>query len=56
MVLDDLCPILDPTALPRIISREEAIRHGVAPHVIERRLAAGRWQRILPRTYLTVRH
>lgn len=53
MVLDDLCPILDPTALPRIISREEAIRHGVAPHVIERRLAAGRWQRILPRTYLT---
>ncbi len=53
-LLDELCPMLDPTALPRILSRAEAVSRGFAPHVIERRLAAGRWQRLLPRTYLTV--
>jgi very-short-patch-repair endonuclease len=43
----------DPTALPRIISRDWALKAGYSPDAIKYLLATGRWTRILPRTYLT---
>lgn len=43
----------DPDALPRVISRTDALARGVSRHAIDRRLASGRWQRVLPHTYLT---
>lgn len=52
--LDELVPLTDPVELPRVLSRAHATRIGIPPHVIQRRLSAGRWRRVLPRTYLTV--
>lgn len=53
MDLDELVPLRDPTALPRVLSRSAALRSGIPDHVVEYRLRSGRWQRLLPRTYLT---
>jgi hypothetical protein len=36
-----------------VLSRQEALRRGFTRREIERRLASGKWQRILPRTYFT---
>ena len=44
----------DADALPRVVSRTEAVQRGYSRRRIERRLADGRWRRVLPRTYLTV--
>ncbi|HEY7049128.1 MAG TPA: hypothetical protein VH373_18045 [Jatrophihabitantaceae bacterium] len=52
--LDELVPLVDPSVLPRVLSRQQAQRSGIPAHVIQRRLSAGRWRRVLPRTYLTV--
>lgn len=54
MDLDDLVPLTDPTALPRVLTRAAALRRGMTRRMIDHRLAAGRWRRVLPRTYLTV--
>jgi hypothetical protein len=43
----------DPEGLPRVLSREDALARGLTRHAIEHRLRTGRWQRVLPRTYLT---
>lgn len=43
----------DPSALPRIVTREQALARGYSRRAVEHRLASGRWQRVLPRTYLT---
>ncbi|HEY3714933.1 MAG TPA: hypothetical protein VGL39_10425 [Jatrophihabitantaceae bacterium] len=52
--LDELVPLTDPAELPRVLSRDHATHIGISPHVIQRLLSAGRWKRVLPRTYLTV--
>jgi very-short-patch-repair endonuclease len=50
---DDMPPLLDPTALPRVLGRDEARGLGITDRVIEARARSGRWQRVLPRTLLT---
>ncbi len=52
--LDDLVPLLDPTAVPRVLGRADALLRGYNPNMITHRLATAQWRRILPRTYLTV--
>lgn len=53
--LDRLCPLPpEPNALPRVLSRAEAIARGLTRGAIEHRLATGAWRRVLPRTFLTV--
>jgi hypothetical protein len=52
--LDELVPLIDPTALPRVLARTAALDRGMTPKMIDYRLAAGRWRRVLPHTYLTV--
>jgi len=52
--LDDLVPLLDPAALPRVVTRRDAPARGMSRHAIDRRVAGGRWRRVLPHTYLTV--
>lgn len=42
-----------PEPLPRVITRAEAIARGLSTHAVDRRVAAGRWRRVLPRTYVT---
>lgn len=54
MDLDELVPLIDPTALPRVLTRAAALDRGMTPHMIDYRLATERWRRVLPRTYLTV--
>jgi hypothetical protein len=51
---DRFAPLIDPTALPRVLSRAKATQLGYSRHAIDRRVATGRWRRVLPRTYLTV--
>jgi len=51
--LDDEVPLLDPTALPRIVTRRDAHAHGHSDRVIARRVASRRWCRLLPGVYLT---
>ena len=51
--LDDEVPLLDQTALPRIVTRRDAHGHGHSDRVIARRLASQRWCRLLPGVYLT---
>jgi hypothetical protein len=51
--LDELVPLLDSTRPPRVLGRAAALRAGYTPDAIKHRLATGRWQRVLPRTYLT---
>ena len=43
----------DPDALPRVLSRDQAVDRGYSRHAIDRRVASGRWRRVLPHTYLT---
>jgi very-short-patch-repair endonuclease len=52
--LDDLVPLFDPSATPRVIGRGDAIRLGYTRSAIRHRLDTRQWRRILPRTYLTV--
>lgn len=40
-------------ALPRVVSRNEALRRGYTRSAIEHAVRTGRWTRVLPRTYLT---
>lgn len=51
--IDDVAPLFDPTALPRVLSRAEALRRGYSEDAIRHRLRTGRWRVVLPRTYLT---
>jgi hypothetical protein len=51
--LDEIVPLLDPTALPRVIGRAEAGRLGFSRSAVEHRLRTGQWRRVLPRTFLT---
>jgi hypothetical protein len=56
--LDDAVPLLAPhdrDALPRVISRADAMRRGIADHVIDRHVARRRWQPLCPGVYLTTR-
>jgi very-short-patch-repair endonuclease len=46
-------PTFDPSALPRVLSRAEAVALGYTPSMIAHQIRSGRWQRVLPRTYLT---
>jgi very-short-patch-repair endonuclease len=46
-------PFVDTDLLPRVVSRADALRRGLSRYAIDRRLASGRWRRVLPRTYLT---
>jgi hypothetical protein len=50
---NDIVPLRDPTALPRVISRADANRFGFTDDAIRHRLDKGRWRRVLPHTYLT---
>ena len=55
---DDAVPLLAPLdrdALPRVVSRAEAMRRGVADHVIDRHVARVRWQLLCLGIYLTTR-
>lgn len=49
----DECDFLDPDALPRVLTRDGALARGLSRHAVDRRLRAGRWRRVLPRTYFT---
>jgi very-short-patch-repair endonuclease len=51
--LDALYPVFDNTAVPRVLSRAEAARLGYTPSAIAHLVRTERWQRVLPRTYLT---
>lgn len=51
--LDALVPLIDPTAIPRVVGRDEALRRGFTSSAIAYRLRLGRWRWILPHTYLT---
>jgi hypothetical protein len=51
--LDELMPLLDPAALPRVLGRPAALARGLSRHAIDRRVASGQWRRVLPHTYLT---
>jgi hypothetical protein len=53
--LDRICPLPpDPDALPRVLTRRQALDRGITRRAIARRVDRGRWRRVLPRTYLTV--
>ena len=54
MDLDELVPLIDPAALPRVLSRADAMGRGITRHAIEHRVSTGRWRSVLPHTYLTV--
>jgi hypothetical protein len=47
-------PAYDSAALPRVLGRSDALRLGLSRDAIDRSVAAGRWRRVLPHTYLTV--
>jgi hypothetical protein len=51
--LDEPWPAHDPMRPPRVLSRADALRLGYSGKAIEHRVASGRWDRVLPRTYLT---
>lgn len=51
--LDDLVPLLDPTAPPRVVTLDEASALGFPFHVVRRRVRRGRWQRLAPGVYCT---
>lgn len=53
MDLDVAVPLPDPTAPPRIVSRQDAHRLGYTDRAIAHQLGIGRWRRVLPHTYLT---
>jgi very-short-patch-repair endonuclease len=49
----DACPLYDPSALPRILTRAGARALGYTDGMIQDRLERERWHRILPRTFHT---
>ncbi|PZS27030.1 MAG: hypothetical protein DLM58_19460 [Pseudonocardiales bacterium] len=51
--LDDLVPLLDPTAPPRVITLREAEILGYPFHVVRRLVRRDRWQRLAPGVYCT---
>ncbi len=51
--LDKVVPLLDPTALPRVLTRADATELGYSRSAIRHRLDTAQWRRVLPRTYLT---
>jgi hypothetical protein len=53
--LDRVSPLPPlPGSLPRVISRHQAAAFGISLRTLQRYVAAGRWRRLLPATYLTV--
>ena len=52
--LDELCPLPDLGALPRVLTRADAYQLGITARSIAHRVHAQQWQRVLPRVYLTV--
>ena len=50
---DALYPMFDHTAIPRVLSRAAAVERGITPSTIAHQVRVGRWQRVLPRVYLT---
>ena len=53
MDIDRVAPLLDASAVPRIVSRAEAGRLGYTDDAIKHLLTTRRWQLVLPRTLLT---
>ncbi|HZC69847.1 MAG TPA: hypothetical protein VE442_04050 [Jatrophihabitans sp.] len=53
MHVDDVVPLLDPTAPPRVMSRHTANRLGYSDAAIRHQVDKGHWRRVLPHTYLT---
>jgi very-short-patch-repair endonuclease len=51
--LDDVVPLLDPTALPRVLTLREAASLGHPFHVVRRQVRRGRWLRLAPGVYCT---
>jgi very-short-patch-repair endonuclease len=51
--IDDIAPLLDPTAPPRIMTWAQARRFGYTESALRHLVRTGRWQHILPRVYLT---
>ncbi len=51
--LDDLVPLLDPTAPARVLTLREAEALGYPFHVVRRRVRRGRWLRLAPGVYCT---
>jgi very-short-patch-repair endonuclease len=49
---DDV-PLPDPDAVPRVLTRAMARERGLTDRVIDGHVRAGRWRRVLARTYLT---
>jgi hypothetical protein len=48
------CPLPPlPDALPRVLSRSDALARGFTRRGIDHRVATGSWRRVLPRTYHT---
>lgn len=53
MNIDDVAPLYDPTAPPRILTWTQARRLGYSESAIRHLTATRRWQHALPRVYLT---
>jgi very-short-patch-repair endonuclease len=53
-LLDELLPMPDPTAPPRVADISTLRGLGFTKSMVDHRIRTGRWRRILPRTYLTV--
>jgi very-short-patch-repair endonuclease len=51
--LDDVVPLLDPTALPRVLTLAEAEARGYPFPVVRRRVRRRRWVRLAPGIYCT---
>jgi very-short-patch-repair endonuclease len=51
--LDELAPLFDPTAPPRVVTLAEAAVLGFPFHVVRRRVHRGRWIRLAPGVYCT---
>lgn len=52
--LDRVCPLPPlPGSLPRVITRRQARMFGISIRTLQRYVAEGRWQRLLPGVYLT---
>jgi hypothetical protein len=51
--LDQVAPLLDFAALPRVVTLAEAEAQGFPFHVVRRRVRRGTWQRLAPGVYCT---
>jgi hypothetical protein len=51
--LDGIVPLLDPIALPRVLTRADSAALVYSRNAIRHRLETTQWRRVLPRTYLT---